>query len=220
MYYAIVTGAVLMFGIQFWFNNLYEKENGNALPAALTLTLLSSSIGAIFLLVLNGFSLQLTWFTLLTAAAATANALLCSFCTLKALNKVNLSLYSLFSMLGGMILPLLAGLLFYNEPLTLGLILCVILIVTALVLTVNKEQHKGGFPYFIGVFVFNGMSGVISKFFESAPFEKTSAAAYSVWVAILSILFSGLDLHPQAGTPSQQKGSSIRFIRRRFKPNG
>ena len=112
MYYAIVTGAVLMFGIQFWFNNLYEKENGNALPAALTLTLLSSSIGAVFLLVLNGFFLQLTWFTLLTAAAAAANALLCSFCTLKALNKVNLSLYSLFSMLGGMILPLLAGLLF------------------------------------------------------------------------------------------------------------
>lgn len=194
MYYAIVTGAVVMFGIQFWFSHLYEKENGNDLPAALILTLLSSAIGAVFLLILNGFSLQLTWFTLLTAAAAATNSMLCSFCTLKALNKVNLSLYSLFSMLGGMTLPLLAGLLFYNDSLSFGLILCVILIVTALILTVNKEHRKGGLIYFAGVFCFNGMSGVISKFFESAPFEKASAAAYSVWVAILSILISGCAL--------------------------
>lgn len=191
LHYGMVTVAVCMFGVQFLFSDRYQKENGNTPASSLTMTFLSSLVGAVFLLVINRFSLGFTPFTLLTASVAAINSMLCTFCTLKSLGKVNLSLYSMFSMLGGMLLPMLAGIVFYNEPVTLGLVLCVVLVAIALALSVSKSTQKGGWLYFIGVFVFNGMAGVISKFFESASFPKANPASYSIYLALVMLVLSG-----------------------------
>ena len=84
------------------------------------------------------------------------------------------------------LLVLLAGILFYNEPLTVGKGVCVVLIVTALALTVRRGGgDKWGWIYCAGVFVLNGMSGVLSKLYQDAPYPKVSSAAYSIWCSIL-----------------------------------
>lgn len=194
MYYGIVVISVVMFGIQFLFSDRYEKESGNGAGAVFIFNLLSAAAGLVCLFAINGFLLELTWFTLLAATLAALNSLLFSVCSLKALSKINLSLYSLFSMLGGMMLPFFAGMLFYDERMTLGKGVCVVLVIAALLLTVTKERKKGGWIYYCGIFVLNGMSGVISKFFESAPYPKTSAAGYSIWIAIITAVFSGIAL--------------------------
>ena len=36
------------------------------------------------------------------------------------------------------------------------------------------------------------MSGVLSKIFASAPFEKTSSAGYSIWIAVCTAALSGI----------------------------
>lgn len=46
-------------------------------------------------------------------------------CSLKAPEKVNLSIYSFFTMLGGMMLPFFAGIAFYNESMTVAKAICV-----------------------------------------------------------------------------------------------
>ena len=51
--------------------------------------------------------------------------------------RVNLSVFSLLSMLGGMLLPLFAGIFFYGEKFTLGVGLCVAFVIAALLLTVQ-----------------------------------------------------------------------------------
>ena len=63
-------------------------------------------------------------------------------------------------------------------------------IALALILTVEKGKRKNGTIYYIGIFVLNGMSGVISKIFVSAPFEKVSSAGYSILTAICSLVLS------------------------------
>jgi drug/metabolite transporter (DMT)-like permease len=93
-------------------------------------------------------------------------------------------------MLGGMALPFVAGILFYNEKLTLGKGICFAIITVALLLTVKRGEKKNGTVYYIGIFVLNGMSGVLSKIFKDAPFEKTSDAGYSVLCAIVSVILS------------------------------
>lgn len=194
MYYGILALSVLMFGVQFWMNDRYEKTVGNAAQSVLTLSLLSSLAGFVCLFAINGFYLEITWFTALVAALAAVNMLLYSLCSLRALSRINLSLYSLFSMLGGMMLPFLAGVLFYRESVTAGKAVCVACVAAALLLTVQPQGKRGGAVYYCGVFVFNGMSGVLSKFFESAPYAKAGPAGYSMCIAGITAFISAVGL--------------------------
>ena len=191
MYYGILTASVILFGIQFLLNERYQKVSGSGLGESMLFVFTSSIAGIVCLFFFNGLSLPCTPFTILIASAAAISALLYTFCSLRAFSRVNLSLYSLFAMLGGMMLPFLVGILFYHEPLTLGKGICVILIAAALALTVKRGGGKSGLLWCVGVFVLNGMSGVISKIYQDAPYAKVSSAAYSIWIAIVSALLSG-----------------------------
>ncbi len=190
MYYGLLTVSVIMFGIQFFFSDRYRRESGSGISATFMLTFLSAAAGIICLFIINGFHLTFTPFTLLMAGVNTVNSVLFSFCSLKSLGKINLSLYSLFSMLGGMMLPLVVGIAFYGEPITVGIVICVVLVVIALMLNVNFSETKGGLIYYAGVFVLNGMSGVISKIYSDASFPKANSAEYSIWSAIVTAVVS------------------------------
>lgn len=187
MYYGIVTIAVLMFGIQFYLNDKYQKENGTGTSSVFIFSFISAVVGVICLAIINRFDFSFTPFTLIWAFVTALNLVLCSICTLKALEKVNLSVYSLFSMLGGMVLPFVVGLVFYNEPMSAAKAVCVTLVVLSMLITVNWKNKTGGEFYYVGVFILNGMSGVLSKIYESATYPKVSSAGYSLWIAVMSV---------------------------------
>lgn len=190
MYYGLLTVSVIMFGIQFLFNERYQKESGSTIGSTFMISFFSNLSGLICLLVINKFQLSFTPFTFCIAFLASICSILYNFCTLKAFEKINLSLYSIFAMLGGMLLPFIVGILFYGEPLGVGKIVCIILITVALFLTLDGKVQKSGTLYYMGVFVLNGMAGVFSKIFQAAPFEKTNAAGYSIWSALISMTLS------------------------------
>ena len=195
MYYALIILSVCMFGGTFVFNREYQKRRGNDPRASFTFSLVSALVGLPVLLIINGFNLEFTVFTLLMATLSALNGIAFTSCSLSAMGYINLSLFSLFSMLGGMALPFAAGILFFGEKLTVAKAICFILICLALGITVKMDGHsKGGVKYYIGVFVFNGLSGVISKTFEALPFEKTSAAGFSVLSAAVTVLLSAVAL--------------------------
>ncbi len=190
IYYGMITLAVAMFSVQFFFSQLFEKSYGNGAKAVFVFSAGGGISGLIMLFLINGFHWEYTHFSLFMAVLSALNGILFTFCSLKAFGKINLSLYSLFSMLGGMALPFVSGILFHHEALTLGKCVCFVIITVALFLTVEKGEKKSGTIYYIGIFVLNGMSGVLSKIFQAAPFSKTSAAGYSVLTAIASIFIS------------------------------
>lgn len=190
--YGLLTLSTVMFGVMFWFKDIFRKNYGSGLRATLVMSLGGGIFGFIALAVINGLKFEFSWFALIMATLASLNALCFSFCSLKALDKINLSLYSLFSMLGGMALPFLSGILFHQEGLTVGKIVCFAVITVALCLTVKKDDKKSGAIYYAGIFFFNGMSGVISKIYQALPYEKVSSAGYSVLAALVSITLSAL----------------------------
>ena len=192
LYYGIISVAVVMFGFQFFFNNDYEKKNGSSLITSMVFIFGSSLVGLPVLWAINSFKFEFTWYTLLMATVTAVNMIACIFCGQKALSKINLSLYSIFSMLGGMLLPFFAGILFYGEELTIGKVLCFVIVTVALFFTFEKGQAKKGAVYYIGIFVFNGMSGVLSKIFQESEMVKTSAAGYSVLSALMTVVIAGL----------------------------
>ncbi len=193
IYYGIISAAVIMFSVQFFFNREFERSYGSTLRDTLVFSAGSSAAGLVVLLLINGIKLEFTPFSLIMAVLTAVDMIAYSFCSLKALGKINLSLYSMFAMLGGMALPFAVGILFFKEELTLGKGLCFLIVAAALALTVKREKGSKGYIYYAGIFLLNGLSGVLSTVFQSAPFEKTSAAGYSVLTAaVMTVLSAAL----------------------------
>lgn len=199
--YGMLTASTVMFGFMFFFKDIFRKHYGSGLQATMAISIGGGVFGFIAILVIkvapigfnavfneivNGFSP----FVVIMAIASAINGILFSFCSLKALGKINLSLYSLFSMLGGMALPFVSGILFHGEAFTIAKAVCFAVITLALCLTVEKGEKKTGALYYAGVFVFNGMSGVISKIYTAAPYIKMDSAGYSLFKTVVSVLAS------------------------------
>lgn len=193
--YLILTFSVIMFGVQFYMNDRYRMEAGAGASAVFVFNLISSAVGAVCLCLINKFDFSITPFSFFMALLSALNAVACNICTLKSLERVNISLYSLFSMLGGMLLPFVTGMIFYGEPLTLAKGICIAIICVALFLGVDfKSGRTGGEIFYVGVFFFNGMSGVLSKIHtdaaESGGLATASSAGYSLWISLISVAIS------------------------------
>ena len=212
MYYGLILLAVAMFGGTFAMQDVNRKLRGNNLRISLETSLIGSFAGLIVLLIINGVQLEFTVFTFLIALLSAVNSIAFTFCSFKALSSINLSLFSVFSMLGGMVLPFLQGILFFNEEITVAKIACLVLIALALVLTISPEQKRGGTLYYIGIFVLNGLSGVLAKLFASSSFEKTSAAGYSIWGAICTVLVSCLMLLLVVRKPADRNTYTVKAL--------
>ncbi len=192
IYYGLIAASSVMFSLMFLFNRGYASESGSSVNAALKLTVGANLTGLIVLLIINKFRFEPTLTTLLFALAATVNNLLFNFCSIKSMGKINLSLYSVFSMLGGMTLPFIAGIFLFDEALTKGKIICFALIALSLLFTLEKGEKSNGKIYYAGVFIFNGLSGVISKFYSASDRPKDTDAGYSILIAICAMLVSAL----------------------------
>lgn len=190
MEYGLLSISIMLFSIQFLLNNKYQKENGTGLVSVFLLNLTGGVVSVICLAIINGFDFSFTTFTLICAFVSAIDVLGCSLFSLKALSKVNLSVFSLFMMLGGMMLPTIVGIIFYSEPLTVAKIVCVVFVILSLCITAIGQKTSGGEIYYIGVFILNGLSGVIAKFYESASFSKVSSAGYSLWITIEMLIIS------------------------------
>lgn len=190
-YYLLILVSVSMFGGGFALQDLYRRKRGSGLKISMESACIGSLAGLAVLAAVGGFSLACTPFTLGMAIWTALNGMAFTFCSFRALDTINLSLFSLFAMLGGMALPFFQGILFYGEGITLSKIVCVIFIVAALLCTVERGKGARGTLYYVGIFVLNGMSGVITKLYTTSELPKLSAAGYSMWSAAATVLLSG-----------------------------
>lgn len=192
MYYALIILSVIMFGAEFALNDKYRSLRGNTIKVSLQFSLISGLAGLVVLMLINGFRLEFTWFTFLMAVLTALAGIGFIYFGFKSLAIINLSLYSVFCMLGGMVLPFLLGILVYGESITIAKIVCIILICIALFLTVERGEKSKGIWYYIGIFVMNGMTGVLAKLFTEAPYPKTSEAGFSILTIICCVVISAI----------------------------
>ena len=190
-YYLLILIAVAMFGCGFGLQELYRKLRGSGLRISMESACIGALAGLAVLLAVDRFSFEYTPFTLLMATLTALNGIAFTFCAFRALDHINLSLFSLFTMLGGMVLPFMQGIVFYGEGITVAKGICVIFIAAALACTVVKGEKKRGGIFYVGIFLLNGMSGVLSKIYTAGDFPKASAAGYSAWCAALTVVLSG-----------------------------
>lgn len=177
--YLLLIIAALMFSLQFFFQEKYQKICGTDIKTTLSFSLFSEAFIFICIFLINGFSFEFTPFSMAMCTLAALNGIMYTFCALKALRHINVSAYSMYAMLGGMLLPMVAGFLFYNEAITANKIVACLLILVSLFLTLDKTKNcGGGGKYYILVFLLNGLSGVLSKIHQSSSFKQVSSLGF------------------------------------------
>lgn len=190
MYFLVIIVAAVMFSFQFVFNDGFRREAGSSLNASLKFTLYSSFAGLIVLLVINKLHMEVSLFSVLTACVYSAVCISLSYASIKAFSYANLSVYSVFSMIGGMVLPFLYSIMCGEEFKAIRLVCCV-LIALSVTMSIKKGEHsKKATKYYVLVFVLNGLVGVISKFHQSYPNLCVDSGSFMILTKITAVLFS------------------------------
>ncbi len=210
LYYTLVFSATILFALQFLFNQKFEENRGNDLKSAFEFTLYKSIIIVVMMLLISGFKIIVTPFSLAFAILYAGACILMTYFSMKAFAVANLSVYSVFSMLGGMLLPFLLGVGFYDEKLTIFKVVCCGLIVFSVLLNLKSgKQSKKAFLYYMAVFILNGGVGVISKIHQSSPHPHTDSTGFMFLSSAVSIVISGVWLLAKHKKIPLIKGKSL-----------
>ena len=211
-YYLLVSAATVLFALQFLFNQKFEEHRGNTLKSALEFTLYKSIVIVVMMLIISRFRITITLFSVILAIIYAVACILMTYFSMKAFAVANLSVYSVFSMLGGMLLPFLAGVGFYNEELTAFKIVCCLLIIVSVLLNLKGgKQSKKAFLYYMAVFILNGSVGVISKIHQSSELLHTDSTGFMFLTSAVSVVISALWLLIQHKKIPLIKGKSLGF---------
>jgi drug/metabolite transporter (DMT)-like permease len=102
-------------------------------------------------------------------------------------------------MIGGMVLPFVFG-LFMGEEFKLVRVVSCLTIVAVIIFTADKSgSHKGGFKYYISIFLLNGCVGIVSKLHQSAEQLCVDSASFMMISKMWMILIAGAALLIKGG---------------------
>ena len=178
IYYVYLLAADILMALQFSVNKFYQSKNGSGILTSLLYTTLSGfATGAIFFAI-NGFTLNVTPLSFVIALGIAALCLGYSLLGFKIFSIGSFAVFTMFLMLGGMLLPFLWGLFFLGDaqdlsPLSLSMrIIGVILLIAAMMLgltdakTEDKTDKKTRILFVllcVLVFFMNGFVSILSK---------------------------------------------------------
>ena len=206
--YILILLAVACFAAQFAFTKLYEGAVKQTLTTTLVMLAATGLIGALMFFCVGGFRLSFSPISTLWAVVFALIMIPYYVIGIKVLSLGSLAVYSMFMMLGGMLVPFFYGVLLLNEPLSVGKIAGTVLLTVFIVLQAlwgstseDTESKKGTKALFfvlcLVIFFINGMTGVIAKahsISEGAVDETSFTATYCALTALLSLVLLGISV--------------------------
>ena len=213
MYYIVMLLAVVCFTAQFGFTKCCGKIVKSTLATTLIMVAVTNLVGAILFLIIGGFRVEFSLVSVLLAIAFSGVMIPYFIIGVKVLSLGSLAIYSMFMMLGGMLVPFFYGVLFLKEILTFGRILGAVLLSFFIVLqalwqrpdgnqTTTKHKTYKFFILCLLIFFLNGMTGVIAKAHEISvqAVDEISFSVISCGItaasSLVCILFSGQKVRP------------------------
>jgi len=176
MDYLVLLLAVICIAAQFNINRAYQKKYIRGFKELIFFPFACGMVNMVYFGVLSqvlyGGLPQITRFSVVMSATLGIVSVSVSIVGMQVMKFGNLSVYSVFMMLGGMILPFVYGVLFLDEYITITRIAGLGLLVFALPCSVAKSAdknnlHKAIIPVFyllcLLVFMANGTNSIISK---------------------------------------------------------
>ncbi|MCR5484689.1 MAG: DMT family transporter [Clostridiales bacterium] len=204
MDYLILVIGALMCSVQFLFIKLYQKTAGESLKGSMIFSFFGSVFSAIIVLVCGKFSIEFSVFSLLLAFFVSVVGISVTAVGIKTMQMGKLSVYTLFMMLGGMILPFILGVTFLGErPSVCCIIACIIVAAALCIPALEKTDGKKSPPIFFvlcaGLFFLNGSYSCLNKLHQ---INKNAVDTFSflflvfMWMMLITglvIIFSRFD---------------------------
>ena len=163
--YLLIIAATLLLALEFAISKRYQASVGTSATAGLFFNAANGFFTVIVFFAINGFKLSVTPYSLIMAslmALFAASYVLIGFKVLKA---GGVSLYTMFLMTGGMLLPYLWGTVRLAEEFSALRLIGLLLIIGAVVLTnlSHGVRSKYLIALCVAVFVLNGLVSIVSK---------------------------------------------------------
>lgn len=213
IYYILLFLSALIFASQFFVTRQYQLRNGTGFLGSVKLSFFAYLTIAIFFFVkgcltTGTLNFGFTWFTFGITLLIAVVSLSCVYMGIKVLAVGDMSIYSVFMMLGSIILPSFVDLVFYYAPEKLSWLKAValLLMIIAIIFSVSSvDKNKltlKAILYYIGIFVMNGMIGVFFTIHQNQP-ELTAAVmqtadelvvnndVFMTWYGISTVLLAG-----------------------------
>lgn len=222
LYYLMAVGASVCYSLQFVCMKFYQRHVRNNIFTSLVFGAAIMALGAIVMLIINavrrgGLYLTYTPFTLLVAAGLALVTVLSTVVGIAVLKRGKLSIYSNFTMLGGMALPFVFGLAFMGEKITVWKGIGMGIMVISLLLSMwdgkGKEPRVSGSAIFFVLcfvqFALNGSTSVFSAVQANAETvfgqEVTDVYDFIIWSRIFTVGISAIMFGVAAGAMHSQK---------------
>lgn len=199
--YVMLLTAALLFSLQIIFTKRFQTKHGNSLGSASCFSIVSGLGCFVIMLFVSGFKFAFTPFSFIMALLVAFTLTLVDVVGVKAISKGSLSVYTLFLMMGGMMIPFLVGVVFLKEEISIlhviGLVLLIIALFLPIIKTKNNQNQSKITLAFIAlcsvVFIFNGLNGTFGKLHQIGS-QAITTAQFLVYVALFKILFGCLFL--------------------------
>ena len=171
--YFLIFLAVVLFAAQFAFTRCYQEEVKQSTVAALMLLVVIDLVGALQYLLVGGFRVEISPVSLIWAVLMALTMLPYYVVGIQVLSLGSLAIYSMFMMLGGMLVPFFYGILFLDEAVSWGKITGAVLLTVFIVLQAASQPATGKkaagwkrylfFALCLVIFFVNGLTCVIAK---------------------------------------------------------
>ena len=172
IYYILIFLTGLGYALNFAVTKVYQLNQGNAIKTGMAFNSLVGLAGAIIYFVVCGFKIELTMFSVIMSALFTLFGGLYTIIGFKIMSLGSMAVYTIFLMLGGMVLPYFYGLIFLNEEITVMKVIALIIMSAAIILQNSGDKKKGNLLFYIlcvCVFILNGLVSVVSKAHQIYP---------------------------------------------------
>lgn len=204
MYYILLIIAAIMFASQFVFSKLNQKTRGTSLYSSLTYAFMASLISLPIFFVISGFKIEFSLYSTIIAFLYGIVHITCVVMGVKALDHANLVVYTLFLMLGGMLLPIFYGLII-GETMSICMVIGVVALIASMLVSLQKTDDGKkitGFTILCLAIIFtaNGFAYILTSVHQSNKELAVNPASF-VWlccafrVLITTIILIGLAIY-------------------------
>lgn len=157
--------ATVLLAFEFVIQKLYQGKLGTSPRAGFFYNAMYGLFTAVVFFAVGGFKLTFTPFSAIMAFLMTAFAVSYSVIGFRVLKSGGVSIYTMFLMTGGMMIPYIYGITFLNEGVNIFRIIGLVVIASAVVISSGgiKKTSWTLIAMCSAVFVLNGLVGIVSK---------------------------------------------------------
>ncbi|MBQ8309495.1 MAG: DMT family transporter [Clostridia bacterium] len=191
--YILVLSSVALLALGFIIQKIYQKGSKSSNESSIMFSIISACCSIVVLILLNGFSFDITWYSAINSVLRALCGLLYTILGFQIMREGKIAFYMLFLMSGGMLVPAVWGWIFLGEEVKPLHVIGVAVIVASIVLSnsgTSRPTTKTLLKCCV-VFVLNGFASVFSKLHQvNTAYASVGTTEYAMLGTVASLLMS------------------------------